>query len=263
MTRALPLLLVAALASSAAAADWRKSLTTPQPGAFPPPRPLTAHYTCGWSAFTAAEIETAFSRVKGGLFQLEVTANTVGAVRALWRLDADHTSLVRADTLQPVSLVQNETYSDGSMKTSVVFDAEGAARTRETTPHEEDSGKTKRFKFSPLFDLHGALLFIRSQPLKTGSRIRLVAYPAAQAYLTEVNVLGRETVKVAGEKRPAIKLALRLQRITKKLELEPHTKFKRAQLWVSDDADRLLLKVDAEVMVGKVWMELTRVEFAK
>lgn len=263
MTRALSWLLVATLASSAPAADWRKTLTPPQPGTFPPPRPVTAQYTCGWSAFTAAEVETEFSRTKDGFFQLEVSATTIGAVRALWRLDADHTSLVDAKTLLPVSLVQNETYADESMKTSVVFGPEGAARTRETEPQERDSGKTKRFKFTPVFDLHSALLFIRSQPLKSGSKVRLVTYPAAQAYLTEVEVLGRERVAAAGEKRPAIKLALRLKRITKKLELEPHKKFKRAHIWISDDADRLLLKVDAEVMVGKVWLELTRVEFAK
>ncbi|MEO8353829.1 MAG: DUF3108 domain-containing protein, partial [Chthoniobacteraceae bacterium] len=80
-------------------------------------------------------------------------------------------------------------------------------------------------------------------------------------YLTDVDVLGRETVKIGRNKRPAIKLGLRLKMISKDMKLESHKKFKRATAWISDDADRLLLKVEAEVMVGKVWMELQKIQF--
>jgi Protein of unknown function (DUF3108) len=249
--------------SGALAGDWRATLTPPQPGTFPPPRPLKAHYTFGWSAFTAAEVQTDFATIKGGLLELKVKGATTGAVRALWPMSADHTSVIHARTLRPVSLVQNETYSDESRKTSVAFDSEGAARTRHTKPKDKDSGKTKRFKFAPLFDLHSALLFIRSQPLKPGDTVRLVCYPAAQAYYAEIEVLGREAITAAGKKYDALKLALRLQRVNKQLELESHKKFKQAWAWLSDDTDRLLLKIEAEIMVGKVWMDLEHVEFAK
>ncbi len=42
----------------------------------------------------------------------------------------------------------------------------------------------------------------------------------------------------------------------KNLELEPHKKFKRAFAWLSDDRDRMLLKIEAEIFVGSVWCEL-------
>ena len=247
--------------ATGSAGDWRETLTSPQPGKFPLPRPLKARYVFGWSAFHAAEVEADFSREKSGELQLKAKARTVGPVRGLWRLDADHTSRVRAENLQPVTLVQNESYSDETRKTSVAFGPKGASRKRDTVPKGKDSGKTKRFKFAPVFDLHAALLFIRSQPLEPGDVIRLATYPAAQAYHTEVEVVGREMVTVAKEKRPALKLGLRLQKISKNLKLERHKKFKRAYAWLSDDEDRLLLKVEADVMVGKVWMELESAEF--
>jgi len=53
-----------------------------------------------------------------------------------------------------------------------------------------------------------------------------------------------------------------LQGITKALTLEPHKKFKEAFAWMSDDRDRLLLKIKAEIFVGSVWAELTSVKFA-
>ena len=59
----------------------------------------------------------------------------------------------------------------------------------------------------------------------------------------------------------AIKLDLQLKRIGKHLELEPHRKFRRATIWVSDDAERLLLRIEAQIFVGTVWAELHSVHF--
>jgi len=59
----------------------------------------------------------------------------------------------------------------------------------------------------------------------------------------------------------AIKLDLQLKRINKHLELEPHRKFRRGTIWVSDDAERLLLRIEAQVFVGTVFAELQSVHF--
>jgi Protein of unknown function (DUF3108) len=93
--------------------------------------------------------------------------------------------------------------------------------------------------------------------------VRLVVYPAVGAYLAEVQVLGREKIEVGKKKYDAVKLGLKLRAITKKLELEPHAKFKKATAWLSDDRDRLLLKMQAEIFVGSVWTELESVKFAE
>jgi hypothetical protein len=43
--------------------------------------------------------------------------------------------------------------------------------------------------------------------------------------------------------------------------LEPHKKFRRGTIWVSDDAERLVLRIDAQVFVGTVFAELQSVHF--
>jgi hypothetical protein len=43
--------------------------------------------------------------------------------------------------------------------------------------------------------------------------------------------------------------------------LEPHKKFRRATIWVSDDAERLILRIDAQISVGTVFAELQSVRF--
>jgi len=54
---------------------------------------------------------------------------------------------------------------------------------------------------------------------------------------------------------------LQLKRIGKRLELEPYRKFRRATIWVSDDAERILLRIEAQVFVGTVFAELQSVRF--
>jgi hypothetical protein len=129
------------------------------------------------------------------------------------------------------------------------------------TPSSGPPPKDHPFKCGNVLDLQTALLFIRSQRLETGDRYRLLVYPGKAAYFAEIAVLGREKLKIAGRSVDAIKFQVWLQGVTKKLELEPYRKFKRAFAWLSDDRDRLLLKVQADIFVGSVWAELQSVEF--
>lgn len=260
--KALLVSLTTVLLASAPARDWQAGLTR-KPGNFPPLRPVKATYDFGWSGFKAGRAEVDFSRTQAGQFQLDVKGSSIGAARVLWKMDSTAKSIVRPRALLPVEVVQTEVYSDETRKTTVVFGPELLSRTRETKPSHDGSGKTKRFKFAPAHDLHSALHFIRSQPLEQGDIVRVVVYPAADAYLAELEVLGRETIKAAGRSWPAIKLSLKLQKVNKKLELEPHKKFKKASVWLSDDPDRLLLEIESEVMIGKVWMELSTFQFTE
>ena len=114
---------------------------------------------------------------------------------------------------------------------------------------------------SNLFDLHSAALYLRSQPLKQGSVYHLAVYPATNAYLATVTVAGREKISVRAGTYNAIKLDLQLKRIGKNLELEPHKKFRRATIWVSDNAERIILRIEAQVFVGTVFAEVQSVRF--
>ena len=245
------------------AAEWQETLTPINASSFSPLRPLHATYRFGWSAMHAATADFDFSRAKDGALQLEVKARSEGVVRKLWKMDATHTALCHAKTLLPISMRQKETYRKETLTTSLDFDAGGVSRLRESDPPGKNPPRTKRFKFPGIFDLHSALLFVRSQPLANGDVVRMVAYPAVDPYLAEVEVLGREKIEIAKKKYDAVKLGLKLREITKKLELKPHAKFKKATAWLSDDRDRLLLKIQAEVFVGSVWTELESVKFAE
>jgi hypothetical protein len=243
------------------AADWQATLSKEPAGNFPELRPLRASYRFGWSGVTAATGEIHFTKASNDRFQLEGTGRTIGLVRALWKLDVTYRSIANSQTLAPIETRQSESYRSKKIATHLTFTESGVTRARTEGEGAAAKKTSKQFNFPDLFDLHSAALYLRSQQLKQGSIYRLPVYPATNAYLATVTVVGREKISVHGGTYNAIKLDLRLKRIGKHLELEPHKKFRRATIWVSDDAERLILRIDAQVFVGTVFAELQSVRF--
>jgi hypothetical protein len=243
------------------AANWQATISKEPPGTFPELRPLHASYRFGWSGFTAATGDVHFNKPSEDKFQFDGTGRTIGFVRALWKLDVSHRAIANAQTLRPVETHQTETYRSKKIVTHLTFTNSGV--TRSTTEGERGAAgtKTRQFSLPNLFDLHSAALYLRSQPLKDRSVYRIAVFPTSSAYLATLTVVGREKISVHAGTYNAIKLDLQLKRINKRLELEPHRKFRRGTIWVSDDADRLLLRIEAQIFVGTVFAELQSVHF--
>jgi hypothetical protein len=256
-TGLLALLLLSGRAVSAAE-SWESTLTASSPPSFPNPRPMHAKYGFGWSGFPCATAEIRLSKAGNERLQLEVAARTVGLVRALWKFDATHASIVNAASLHPISVRQLENDRGKKIVTELSFAPGGVVSKITETPGPET--KIRRFDFPHLFDLQSALLYLRSQSLQERSVQRIVVFSATDPYLATVTVLGRERVTVPAGTYNAIKFDLQLNRI-KEGQLQPHRKFRRASAWLSDDPDRLLLKIEAQVFIGSVFCELQSVDF--
>lgn len=237
------------------AASWQSTVTKDPPGNFQPPPPLEAHYHFGWGGFTAATAEARFSKPAPDHLQLEGAARTVHLARLLWKFDVDYRSTANATTLHPVETNQIETYRSKKLTTHLVFNAAGVRRTRTESPVTSPS-KPRDVEFSDLFDLHSALLYLRSQPLTDDSVYRIVVYPGTATYLATFTVIRHEKISVHAGAYPAIKLDLQLQKVGKDLQLEPHKKFRRASIWVSDDNLRIPLRAEAQIFIGTVFAEL-------
>jgi hypothetical protein len=261
--RPIPCAIIAfvAFCSGSLAADWQATLSKDPAGNFPELRALRASYRFGWSGFTAATGEVHFTKSSENKFQLEGRGRTIGLVRALWKLDANYHAVANAETLRPIETQQTESYRAKKIVTHLTFTNNGVTRARTEGEGSAARTKTRQFNFPNLFDLFSAMLYVRSQPLKDRSVYRVVAYPATNAYLATITVIGREKISVHADTYNAIKLDLQLKRISKHHELEPHRKFRRATIWVSDDAQRLLLRIEAQVFVGTVFAELQSVHF--
>ena len=245
-----------------AAPNWQSNLSKDPPGDFPPPRSLHANYVFGWSGFTAATAEVQFSRLAPDRAQIQGAGRTVSLARALWRYDVTYRASGNSETLRPGETHQTDTYRGKKIITDLTFTGNTVRRSRtETPPPAPGKNKPKDFSFPNLFDLQTAMLYVRSQPLQKGSAYQLVVYPSTNAYLATATVMGREKISVRSGSFNAIKLDLQLKRIGKEMNLEPHRKFHRATIWISDDPDRIVLRIEAQVFVGTVFAELQSIKF--
>ena len=255
--------LCASLAGAAVAPapqGWENTVTTLPRGNFPNARPLVATFNFGWNDLVAATGEIKFDQ-KGDRLQLLGDGQTVGIVRAIWKFDVHHRAVADATTLRPIQMHQVDETRKKTVITDLVFKSDRVERIR----RDNRSNKTatpKTFSFAGgVFDMHSALLYLRSQPLHDGEVYRLVVYPASSPYLATLTVVDHSPIKVAAGAYPAIKLDVQLSKIGKQGELEPHKKFRRASVWISDDSDRMLLRVEASIFVGTVFAELQTIRF--
>ena len=260
MTRLVILIATVATATLGAVppSNWQTTLTRNPPGEFTELRPLRAIYHFGWSGLTAAIGEAHFTHLPGDRLQLEATGRTIGIARALWRYDVNYKAIDNERTLLPIETTQDETIRSKKVSTRLTFTSTGVTRTRSdnnSTPLSKD------FVFSHLYDLSAAGFYLRSQLLQDHDVYRVVVYPTTSPYLATITVLGREKINVRSGSYSAIKMDLQLSKIDKDLQLQPHKKFRKATIWLSDDADRIPLRIEAQIFVGTVFAELQSVKF--
>ena len=252
---------VVLIPARAAKTDWREEIWK-KPGHFATLRPAVLRYAFGWGGITAAEAEATSTLAPDGRSVLDFSAKTTGVVRTMWKMDAQAVSSCDPVTFRPVKLTQTETYKKKVVTTVVDFLADGPVQRQTQEPPESVPRAVRRFHFPEVHDLNSAVLFIRSQALAQGDAVKLCVFPGGAPYLATATVTGRERVKVAGREWAAIQCDLQLNRIEEDFTLTQHKKFKKATAWISDDNDRLLLKISADVQVGSVWAEMQRVDFS-
>lgn len=246
----------------AAEPDWKQPPTLLEPGDFPEPPALTATYQFGWASLMAAEADIKFEKPHSDVFELTAQGRTVSVVRTLWKLDATTESLANASNLRPIRFRQTEVYRSSTVRSELRF-TDNAVTCLRTNSRDKSGQKKWIIPMRNVYDLQSAALLIRSQPLRIGTSCKVVVCPGATPYLASVTPLSREKIRIDAGTFDALKLDLKLWRIGDKGTLIPHNKFKRAYVWISNDAKRLILKARADIFVGSVWAELHRVNFSR
>ena len=262
MIRAL-ILAVLAFSVGAARADWRTEAAALRPGPYPaPPDKLSARYVFGWGGFEAAAADVRLERGTGRTWNATVRGGTTGVVRKLWKLDADYDAEVSEDDWRSRQFTLVEKYKRYRVTETTDFRPGGVRSRRINSKDEGSEPKWLNFYVGGLRDMAGALLLARSQPLAAGDTLKLAVFPGEWMYLVRLKVIGRETLRWRGEQRKVIRCAMDIDWIGKDYSLQPHKKFQRGTVWVSDDEVRLPLRVEVKVFIGHVFAELMEVKAA-
>jgi Protein of unknown function (DUF3108) len=250
-------------ASLAQGDDWRAEVSKAPPGDFARLPDVKMNFSFGWSNVLEAGQATAVIRQNATGYHAEVSGRSMGFARVLWPLDATHTATINAAPLRPVRSHQIERYRSRTIETEVRFDSTGLERQRKVTPSTSEA-KWKRVNFEPIYDMLGGILYVRSQPLRVGDKIGVVCFPSDSPYLAVVTVEAKETILCMGKEFPSLRLSLQVRKLEVKKKVPTqavdYEKFESGTVWVSDDALRLPLRAEVNVLVGYVYGELTGYE---
>jgi Protein of unknown function (DUF3108) len=258
---ALAVVLSANLQAAETPTGWREEVRTMRAGDFPPPPDhMGMNYVFGWSGIEAAEARTTLRRGADGLWTGTVSGGTKGWVRTLWKLDADYRTEVSEMDWKSLRMRLTENYRSYRTDEKSEFLPGGVRSWRESTKSGAKKPKWKNFYVDGIRDIAGALFLGRSQPLRDGAVIRFAVFPGEWMYLVTARVEGREKIAWRGSDRPVIRASLGIESIGKDYSLEPHQKFQRGTVWISDDALRIPLRIEVKVFIGYVFAELVDVK---
>jgi Protein of unknown function (DUF3108) len=243
-------------------AGWRDSLSSDVAGPVPPIRPFEAEFRMGWSDIDAARAKVTIG-YQGENVRVAGSGATTGLARLLWQLDATLEATSATPNFQTVYSIQQESYAKRTIAIQIVSRPDGIWRLRENNPPGENPARWTNLKISPLRDLFSGTLFIRSKILSPGETVSTIVYPGDAPFLVEMKSLGVEKIAIAGSPREAIKLDLKIHRINMKKgeSLEAHEKFQNGTVWLSNDADRIPLRIEVNIFVGYVFAELESITF--
>ncbi len=248
-------------ALQAKGAEWSGRLGRESPGPQAAlPLPYRATYRIGWGGVTAAHAEVALLSGRGGeTVEMRGRAATEGTARALFPLDAKLSATADARTLRARRVEQDEERRDKWLRATVDFDDAGARRVETVTPRKTQQAEEKRknFPWPEARDFLSTYLYLRSFEWKDGeSRAVLVMSPVAP-YFLRATYRGREEVATKAGRRRALRFSVEeLAKVQDSGVLKPQRKLKSATAWISDDPARRLLRIEAKVFIGAVFLEL-------
>jgi hypothetical protein len=240
------------------ACAWQSTLSPDVAGPFPEIRPFQAEYRLGWAEIPAAKALAAIS-YEGRNAILTSSGGTTGLARTLYQLDASLDARATRDGLQTIHSQQLEKYATRTLSTRIAGNNGNLTSLREWISPDAKPSKWKPVKIAPIRDLFAASLFIRSQSLAKGEKVRTLVFPGGSPFLVDIESLGPEKIPIAGTPREALRLDIKIQSVNTKKgnALEPHRKFRSGTLWLSNDPDRILLRAEVQVFVGYVFAELS------
>jgi hypothetical protein len=246
-----------ALGASDPYAAWDETLTPAPSKLSMPIAPFVAEYRFGWEGIEAGGAKVQVTALTTSRCRIVARGGPNEFIRKLWNYEAVYIGETGRDGEVPSWFSLDESYPTGAMRSDAIFkEAKVVAVHRkmsEVKPWESTDLPEVR-------DLFSTMLFVRSQPLRNGDKLRLVVFPDQNPYLADLTVAGRDTLTVMGKKIRAIRFTLKIQTIethgSNKGRLEPYRKFHSAHIWISDDAERLPLRAEVDLFIGRIFAEL-------
>ena len=184
-------------------------------------------------------------------------AATAGAARLVKDIVDEATTTIDADTGRPLLLDTSVTMNDKTSTAHATFTGSVAdviyTKPDDPTPHNYhvDFGKVT------VHDSHSAMAQLRSWRAAAGTTKQVYVVGGRRLWRVDVTFVGNETVGSALGNRKTVHLRGAAFHAKPNLQLESGNATRTFDVWISDDADRVPIRMTAHIELGDVAMDLT------
>jgi len=186
--------------------------------------------------------------------RVEALAHTGKAIDMLYRLRHRTLSVFKESTFESVRYSSRQTENSKERVRQVTFGRNGKIRAKLFKNGEKE--EVIEFKSSNrTLDPVAAAFFARSLPIKVGEKFSFDVFNGKHRFLITFDVVGRELLEESGSKRYAFKVVPQVKKLT---DSKGEDRLKSATIWISDDEQRDILRLESRVWIGSVVAKLVQ-----
>lgn len=218
------------------------------------PRPGIYEYSVGWEGITAASCSLTV-REDGSRYFITAAARTYSGVDLLYKLRYEARGLLKSDDLSSISLSIDHRENSRHKTIEMRFepDANKISAVRQTG---DIAANQKYVEFSPnnqTLDPIGAAFLARSLDWNVSDVRHFDVFNGKSRYFITLTAVDRRNIRFQGRERPTIVISPQVRNLT---TTKPRSKLRQAFIFVSDDEDRDILRIESSVFIGSVSVDL-------
>lgn len=184
-------------------------------------------------------------------------AATAGAAALIKNISDEATTVIDVQSGRPVSLESRIVNGDKVTTASATFTG-SLAEVLYKRPTDPEPRSTKiDFGRTPVHDSHSAMAQLRGWKGTKGQSRTVYVIGGRRLWRIDVTYVGEETIGSALGNRRAIVYDGKSYRARSNMSVESDKPSRSFKVWLSDDADRVPIKVSATTELGDIVMDLT------
>lgn len=183
-------------------------------------------------------------------------AATAGAAALFKKISDEATTVIDVETGRPISLETLVEQGDKRITASAKFTGNFATVTYQKTGDKEPKAAILNFGTTTVHDAHTAMAALRGWKGQKGQTRTVFVVGGRRLWRVDVTYAGEETIGSALGNRRAIVFDGRSYRARNNMTIEGDKPQRTFKVWLSDDADRVPLKVTAATELGDIVMDL-------
>lgn len=183
-------------------------------------------------------------------------AATAGAAALIKKISDDATTTIDLETGRPLALETVVEQGDKKITASATFKGSTAVVTYQRTGEAGAKAVTLDFHGAQVHDAHTAMAQLRGWKGKKGETRTVYVVGGRRLWRIDMTYAGEESIGSALGNRRAVVFEGRSYRARNDLSIDGAKPARTFKVWLSDDADRVPLKVTAATELGDISMDL-------